>query len=612
MTKPNKIKEKLDSLPSSPGIYLMKDSKGTILYVGKGKDLRKRVLSYFREKEHYSPKTRVLVSKLSDLEFIITASEKEALILESNLIKRHRPRYNVVLRDDKRYLVLRLDPKEEYPRLSLVRRIRNDGALYFGPYASAQAVRQTLKVLHSMFPLRQCSGRKFQHRQRPCLNHQMGRCLGLCVGGVTPEEYAAVVEQAVLFLKGRTQDLQTKLRTEMQRAAETFEFEKAAMYRDRLRAVEKTLEKQLAVSSRFRDQDIVGIHESGENLALAVLFIRGGRIVGSRAFMFKDKENGAPEVVRAFILQYYDQGRAIPEEILVSEPIIEQELLAEWLTDLRGKQVSIRVPKRGEGRQLLTMASHNAANYLLSEIPKATDPVPALARLQKILGLKSFPHRLECVDISNFRGQFPVGSLVVFRDGEPAKSAYRRYRIKDVSQIDDPAMMAEVLRRRFTDATESQTLPDLLVVDGGKAQLNQAMAVLKELDLVNLVPVVALAKKQRATGQVELEAGDRLYLIGRKNPVLLKNDPPIHFLLSRLRDEAHRFAISYYQKRHRKSTLQSRLDEIRGIGPKRRRDLIQYFGSVNQLAKASVEEINQVSGISRKLAEEICSALRKE
>ncbi len=612
MTLPANVQNKLDSLPSSPGIYLMKDSKGTILYVGKGKDLRKRVLSYFREKEHYSPKTRVLVSKLSDLEFIITASEKEALILESNLIKQHRPRYNVVLRDDKRYLVLRLDPKEEYPRLSLVRRIRNDGALYFGPYASAQAVRQTLKVLHSMFPLRQCSGRKFQHRQRPCLNHQMGRCLGLCVGGVTSEEYAPVVEQAVLFLKGRTQDLQTKLRTEMQRAAETFEFEKAAMYRDRLRAVEKTLEKQLAVSSRFRDQDIVGIHESGENLALAVLFIRGGRIVGSRAFMFKDKENGAPEVVRAFILQYYDQGRAIPEEILLSEPIIEQELLAEWLTDLRGKRVSIRVPKRGEGRQLLTMASHNAANYLLSEMPKATDPVPALARLQKILGLKSFPHRLECVDISNFRGQFPVGSLVVFRDGEPAKSAYRRYRIKDVSQIDDPAMMAEVLRRRFTHATESQTLPDLLVVDGGKAQLNQAMAVLKELELVNLVPVVALAKKQRATGQVELETGDRLYLIGRKNPVLLKNDPPIHFLLSRLRDEAHRFAISYYQKRHRKSTLQSRLDEIRGIGPKRRRDLIQCFGSVNQLAKASVEEINQVPGISRKLAEEICSALREE
>ncbi len=612
MTLPANVQNKLDSLPSSPGIYLMKDSKGTILYVGKGKDLRKRVLSYFREKEHYSPKTRVLVSKLSDLEFIITASEKEALILESNLIKRHQPRYNVVLRDDKRYLVLRLDPKEEYPRLSLVRRIRNDGALYFGPYASAQAVRQTLKVLHSMFPLRQCSGRKFQHRQRPCLNHQMGRCLGLCVGGVTPEEYAPVVEQAVLFLKGRTQDLQTKLRTEMQRAAETFEFEKAAMYRDRLRAVEKTLEKQLAVSSRFRDQDIVGIHESGENLALAVLFIRGGRIVGSRAFMFKDKENGAPEVVRAFILQYYDQGRAIPEEILLSEPIIEQELLVEWLTDLRGKRVSIRVPKRGEGRQLLTLASHNAANYLLSEMPKATDPVPALARLQKILGLKSFPHRLECVDISNFRGQFPVGSLVVFRDGEPAKSAYRRYRIKDVSQIDDPAMMAEVLRRRFTHATESQTLPDLLVVDGGKAQLNQAMTVLKELELVNLVPVVALAKKQRATGQVELEAGDRLYLIGRKNPVLLKNDPPIHFLLSRLRDEAHRFALSYYQKRHRKSTLQSRLDEIRGIGPKRRRDLIQCFGSVNQLAKASVEEINQVPGISRKLAEEICSALREE
>ena len=279
MKVPANLQDRLDTLPSGPGVYLMKDAKGNILYVGKGKDLRKRVLSYFREKEHQYPKTRVLVSKVSDLDFILTASEKEALILESNLIKRHRPRYNVVLRDDKRYLVLRLDLKEDYPRLSLVRRIRNDGALYFGPYASAQAVRQTLKVLHGMFPLRQCSGRKFKQRQRPCLNHQMGRCLGLCAGGVSPEDYAPVVVEAVLFLKGRTQDLQSRLQQEMEQAAEKLEFEKAAMYRDRLTAVEKTLERQLVVSSHFRDQDVVGTHEADGNLALAVLFIRGGRMV---------------------------------------------------------------------------------------------------------------------------------------------------------------------------------------------------------------------------------------------------------------------------------------------------------------------------------------------
>jgi excinuclease ABC subunit C len=603
------LQNKLENLPSSPGVYLMKDSTGKILYVGKGKDLRKRVLSYFGEKDHSSAKIRVLVKKVVDLDFIVTASEKEALILESNLIKHHRPRYNVVLRDDKRYLVLRLDPQEDYPRLTLVRRIRDDGALYFGPYASAHAVRQTLKVLHGMFPLRQCSGRKFKSRQRPCINHQMGRCLGLCAGTITPEEYKPVVEQAVLFLKGRTRDLQVKLRQEMERAADGLEFEKAAMYRDRLNAVEKTLEKQLMVSSRQRDQDVIGTHKSGEDFGLAVLFIREGRMVGSRAFVFKENKNSISEIVRGFILQYYHKGRSIPEEMLISEPVLEQKLLAEWLTDIKEKRVTLRVPKRGEGKRLLTMACKNAANYLASEIPRPTDPLPALERLQQRLGLKSFPHRLECVDISNFRGQFPVGSLVVFEDGEPDKSAYRRYRIRDVAQIDDPAMMAEVIRRRFTDKRDANVLPDLLVVDGGKGQLNQAMAILEELNLSGMVPVVGLAKKPRPAKQVEQGESDRLYLAGRKTPLLLSKDPPLHFLLARLRDEAHRFAIEYYQKRHRKSTLHSRLDEIRGIGPKRRRALIHYFGSVNQLAKATVDEISQVSGVSSKLAEEIVSAL---
>jgi excinuclease ABC subunit C len=610
MKAPADLQDKLDTLPSSPGVYLMKDAKGNILYVGKGKDLRKRVLSYFRDKEHQSPKTRILVSKISDLEFILTGSEKEALILESNLIKRHRPRYNVILRDDKRYLVLRLNPKEQYPRLSLVRRIRQDGALYFGPYASANAVRQTLKVLHRMFPLRQCSGTKFRQRTRPCLNHQMGRCLGLCAGGISPEEYSPVVEQAVLFLKGRTQDLQEKLRQEMKRAAERLEFEKAAMYRDRLNAVEKTLEKQLVVSAHFRDQDVVGTHEAGDNLGLAVLFVRGGRMVGSRCFVFKKPQSSSSEVVRAFILQYYEQGKAIPDEILISEPLLERGLLAEWLSDLKGKRVGVRFPKRGEGRQMLAMAAHNAANYLISEMTRATDPIPALDRLRQRLGLESIPHRLECIDISNFRGKFPVGSMVVFRDGEPDKSAYRRYRIKTVEGIDDTAMMAEVLHRRFTDVRKEQTTPDLLVVDGGKAQLNKALAVMRDLELADLVPVVALAKKPRTTKEAEEHATDRLYVPGRKNPLELKKDPPLLFLLGRLRDEAHRFAISYYQKRHRKQTLQSRLDEIRGIGPKRRRNLILYFGSVKRLAEAQAEEISKVTGISYTLAESICTALR--
>jgi len=599
------LQDKLDNLPSNPGVYLMKDAKGKILYVGKGKDLRKRVLSYFREGEHSSPKTRVLVSKIFDLEIILTASEKEALILESNLIKRHRPRYNVVLRDDKRYLVLRLNPKEEYPGLSLVRRIRQDGALYFGPYASAQAVRQTLKVLYTMFPLRQCSGRKFKQRQRPCLNHQMGRCLGLCAGKVSPEQYAGVVEQAILFLKGRTRDLQHRLRQEMHLAAESLEFEKAALYRNRLNAVEKTLERQRVVSSRFRDQDAIGTHKFEDRLALAVLFIRGGRMVGSRAFIFGAPHGDASEAICAFIQQYYEQNRTIPEEILIAEPISEQELLAAWLTELKGQKVRVQVARRGDNRRLLAMAAHNAANYLLSARPRATDPAAALNRLMERVNLESFPHRLECVDISNIRGRFPVGSLVVFQDGEPDKSAYRRYRIKGVTQIDDTAMMAEVVQRRFTDERDSKVLPDLLVVDGGKAQLNQALAVLKEIDLADQVPVVALAKRPRAAGKLGSSSGDRLYIPGRKNPLVVKDDPALLFLLARLRDEAHRFAIGYYQNRHRRELLRSSLEQIRGIGPKRRRDLLRHFGSVKQLAEASVEEISQVPGISRKLAEHI-------
>ncbi|MGD9208650.1 MAG: excinuclease ABC subunit UvrC, partial [Syntrophobacterales bacterium] len=363
-------------------------------------------------------------------------------------------------------------------------------------------------------------------------------------------------------------------------------------------------------SARFRDQDVVGTHEGGGNLGLAVLFVRGGRLVGSRCFVFKKPHSSSSEVMRAFILQYYDQGKQIPEEILISEPLLEQELLAEWLSDIKGKQVGVRQAKRGEGRQLLAMAAHNAANYLRSEMTRATDPIPALDRLRQLLGLESIPHRLECIDISNFQGKFPVGSLVVFRDGEPDKSAYRRYRIKTVDRIDDTAMMAEVLNRRFTDVRREEALPDLLVVDGGKAQLNQALAVLRELELADLVPVVALAKKPKTSTQAEANGTDRLYLPGRKNPLELKKDPPMLFLLSRLRDEAHRFAISYYQKRHRKQTLHSRLDEIRGIGPKRRRDLILHFGSVKRLAEARVEEISQVPGISHKLAQSIYTALR--
>jgi len=595
------LQDTIDTLPSAPGVYLFKDEAGKILYVGKAKSLRKRVQSYFTRRDQTSPKVQAMLARAAGLETIVTATEKEALILEGNLIKKHRPRYNVILRDDKNYLALRIDTQEEYPRLALVRQIKKDGALYFGPFASAHAVRETLKVVNRVFRLRQCSGSTFRKRQRPCLNFQMGRCLGLCARTISPEEYAWVVEEAVLFLKGRTRDLQERLHAEMQRAAAALEFERAAVYRDRLAAVETTLEKQRVVSSHFRDQDVIGIHSDGEGLALGVLFIRGGRLVGSRVFEI-GTQGEESEAVRAFVQQYYGAGAPIPEEVLVGAALEEEGLLAEWLSDLKSQRVAIRVPQRGDGRHLVAMAAHNAATYLFGRRSQAADAEGPLTRLQELLGLPAAPQRLECVDISNIQGRFAVGSLVAFHGGRPEKSGYRRYRIRTLDEPNDPAMMAEVLRRRFTDAKDSRVLPDLLVVDGGKGQLNQTLGVLRELGLEGRLPAVGLAKES-ADG--EAGSSEKLYLPGRKNPVFLAREPALAGLLDRLRDEAHRFAITYYRKRHRQQALQSRLDEVPGVGPARRGALIRHFGSIHELAGASPEEISRVAGISRSLAERI-------
>ena len=595
------LHDKPDNLPAAPGVYLFEDESGKVIYVGKAKSLRKRVQSYFTGRDQASPKVQAMLARAAGLETIVTATEKEALILEGNLIKKHRPRYNVVLRDDKNYLALRIDPEEEYPRLALVRQMKKDGALYFGPFASAHAVRETLKVVNRVFRLRQCSGSTFRRRQRPCLNFQMGRCLGLCARTISPEEYGRVVEEAVLFLKGRTRDLQERLRGEMELAAAALEFERAAVYRDRLAAVETTLERQRAVSSHFRDQDVIGIHSDGEGLALGVLFIRGGRLVGSRVFEIMS-QGEAPEAVRAFVQQYYGAGAPIPEEILVDTALEEEGLLAEWLSDLKGQRVAIRVPQRGDGRHLVAMAAHNAATYLFGRRSRAADAEGALKRLQELLGLPAAPQRLECVDISNIQGRFAVGSLVAFHGARPEKSGYRRYRIRALDEPNDPAMMAEVLRRRFTDPKDARVLPDLLMVDGGKGQLNQTLAVLKELGLEGRLSAVGLAKES-----VGGEAGssEKLYLPGRKNPVFLAREPALARLLDRLRDEAHRFAITYYQKRHRQYALQSRLDQVPGVGPARRRALIRRFGSIQELAAASPQEISRVPGISLRLAERI-------
>jgi len=603
---------KIAALPNSPGVYSFKDKEGAVLYVGKARNLRLRVNSYFPDGKHSSVKTRAMLSRVEDLEVFVTSNEKEALILESNLIKKHRPRYNVVLRDDKRYFSLRIDPREEFPRITLVRQVKKDGALYFGPFSSASALRETLRAVNQMFPLRQCRSRTFRRRQRPCLNFQMGRCLGPCAGRISAEEYAKIVDQAVLFLKGRNTQLQKTLHREMKEAAQALEFEKAARYRDRLKAIEATLEKQGVTSTDFRNRDVIGVYGDNEILVLEILFIRGGRLLGGRNFEFRSLPGDETELLRSFIQQYYAEGRDIPEELLLSGKVAEAQLLMEWLTELKGKKVNIRVPRRGRGRHLVAMAVHNAANHFLARKSPATETAAAHHGLAKLLKTTRKIQYLECVDISNFQGQFAVGSVVAFKNGKPYKAGYRRYRIRSVAAVNDAAMLAEVVRRRFKDLKEADTLPDLLVVDGGKSQLNSALAVLRELGLVERLPLLALAKGAAAGRQQGGPAADRVYLVNRRNPVSLEKEAALAALLARLRDEAHRFAIEYYQKRHRKESLASRLDSIPGVGARRRQKLVRHFGSMEKIAQASAAELAEVPGISQKLARTIRTALAEQ
>ncbi|MEN6437993.1 MAG: excinuclease ABC subunit UvrC [Syntrophobacter sp.] len=606
---PGNLVDKIQGFPHLPGIYIFRDADRKVLYVGKARDLRKRIGNYFRAGEAVSIKTRIMLGHAVDLEYAITPTEKEALLLEASLIKKYRPRYNVILRDDKNYPAIRIDPREPYPRLDIVRRFQRDGALYFGPYPSAHAVRETLKYLHQLFPLRLCRSRKLHPRERPCLNYSMSQCLGACAGKISEEDYMKMVEEVILFLQGKTDVLQQQLRSRMEEASETLEFEKAAFYRDRLRNVTATLEKQHIVSDRFLDQDVIGIHQDEDKTELVILFIRQGVHSGQRSYDLKEAQGDPAELISAFIQQYYFEGKLIPDEVLVPVELESETVLAEWLTESRGKRVRVWAVKRGERKHLLDMARNNARERFISRKRWQRRDSALIESLQRLLKLPRSPERIACVDISNLQGQHAVGAVVVFEKGHPDKDSYRHFRIRVKAEPDDPAMMAEVIERLITNNAELASGLDLLLLDGGKGQLNRIVRLIQELDYSERLPVASIAKERdNDIGDKGKGLYEKIYLPGRKNPLFLHRYPDILHLLQRIRDEAHRFAISHYKNLHRAALLASALDSIPGIGPKRRQTLLRHFGSLGALGDASVEQLEE-AGLPRAAAENVARVL---
>ncbi len=594
----------LRSLPHEPGVYLFKDEDGHVLYVGKARDIQKRVASYFRHDEALPVKTRALLKNATHLEFVVTTNEKEALLLESSLIKRHRPRYNVVLRDDKNYPALRLDPRESYPRLSVVRRFEKDGALYFGPYHSAHALRETLKILHRVFPLRLCRSPRLVPRDRPCLNYSLGRCLGACAGRVTREEYRRMVDEVVLFLQGKTQKLQALLKQRMQEAAEALEFEKAAFYRDRLQYIDEVQESQNIVSSRFQDQDVVGFAQGDDLWTVVVLFVRRGAVVGQRTYHLQDISGRPPDVLASFLNQFYADGRMIPDEVLLPVAVEGQEALEEWLSETRGKRLRLWTAQRGSRRALLDLAAKNALEQHRSFAQGQDKPLKVLEEIRELFQLPRVPRNIVCVDISNVHGRYAVGSAVTFVDGRPRPSLYRRFRIRTVSEPDDPAMMAETVERLLDGRRRLAETTDLLVLDGGKSQLNRIRHVLETRGLQDRLPLLALAKeKDKDVGPDGRGFYEKVYVPGRKNPVFLARRPEVLHLFQRLRDEAHRFALSGYKHRHRSELLSSELDAVPGLGRRRKQALFAHFQDLESLRTATIADLTKVPGISERLAQ---------
>jgi excinuclease ABC subunit C len=605
------VEDRLSRIPAEPGVYLLRDKHRKVIYVGKAKSLRSRVRMYFRGGDERL-QVPYLVSRVEDVETLVTRNEKEALILENNLIKQYKPRYNVRLKDDKSYVSVKVTVDEEWPRVLVTRKISRDKSRYFGPFHSAWAVRESLDAIRKVFPLRTCSDTVFRNRSRPCLEYQIKRCPGPCCLAVDRDEYARSLKNAMLFLEGKNDELVRDLRSRMEAASEALRFEEAARLRDQIRALQKTAEPQEMVSHFGIDQDVFGLYREGGFIEIQVLTIRRGKLTGSLAYGLDDREFPDEEVMAEVLGQYYSGGRFIPDEVLVPVDLDDAEVRASYFTDLKQKSVKVFRPQRGDKVRLCEMAVENARQSFAARRNSEDKRSRMVAELQKSLDLRSAPKRIECFDISNLQGRQIVGSMVVFDEGEPDKNRYRRYRVKSVPGQDDFASLYEVLKRRYTRAVEEKAFPDLLVIDGGKGQLGVASAVLEELGIHDL-DLVSLAKDRVARDPRSPEirhSEERVFLPNRKNPVVLPRNSTALFLLQRVRDEAHRFAITFHRALRGRERLRSILDDVPGVGPSRRRRLLQHFGSLRRLMAATAEELTAVPGIGPDLAVVIVDKLR--
>jgi len=599
------IQQQLSRTSNEPGVYLMKDASGTVIYIGKARNLKNRLSSYFKTSGHRDIKAGILVDKIDTVDTIITGTEKEALILESNLIKKHKPRYNVILKDDKRYPSLRIDLNEKYPNFSIVRKIGADNAEYFGPFASAQAVRETLRTINKTFKLRKCKAKDFKTRTRPCLHCQMEGCLAPCCLDVDPAVYSEQVGEAIMFLKGRTPDLLRKVKKQMEAAARIQEFEKAARLRDKIFSLERTIEKQIAVTTDFKDRDVFALSRSPEFSVITVLAVRNGFLTGTRHYSFSETISTAEEMLATFIRQYYERHPFVPAELLTSLELEDIDLTEEWLRNIKKKKIRIIYPQRGEKARVVNLAVHNAENELKNVMASHSAEMDLLLRLQKKLKMDKLPARIECFDNSNISGTEPVAAMVVFENARAQKALYRKYRINTVSEHDDYAYMEEVLKRRFGKGADSKPYPDLLMVDGGKGQLHIAMAVARDLGLEGKFEVVGIAKKDQKKG----ESRDKIFKPGRANPLTFGREGELLLFLQRIRDEAHRFAVTFHRRRRTKKALQSALDTIPGVGPRRKAALLKHFQTIQNIRTADADEIRALPGFNRRVAESVIEAL---
>ena len=599
------IQEQLKRLPHRPGVYLMRDAGKNILYVGKATNLHHRVRSYFQATHKLTPKIQHMVARIADIDFYIASSEREALIMELNFIKQYHPPYNVHLKDDKTFPYLKINTGEAWPRVYTTRRFESDGGRYFGPFSNAGSVKQTLRILKRIFPLRVCSKDITGKASRPCLEYHLGHCLAPCTGMVTPEEYAQVIKEVTLFLEGKRDNVIGELKKKMDRASEAMDFENAARIRDQIQAMQEVIEGEKVAAVIRGEEDIIAFVQNGDHAYVQVLFVRSNKLTGRESFMMQGTRQEEPQqVMTGFIKQYYSSCPQIPPLLLLQYPVEERQIIKDWLKDKRGASVGIEVPRRGVKKQLIDIAAENARQGLeqlkFKEMTAGKSVDAALAEIETKLKLKSPPARMEAYDISNIQGTSAVGSMVVFEKGKPKPTHYRRFKIKTVEGANDYAMLQEVLRRRFKHGAGGAAStpdawsikPDLVLIDGGKGQLNAALSIITETGIT--VPVASLAKEN-----------EEIFLPRKKEPLVLPKSSPGLQLLQRLRDEAHRFAVSYHTSVHRKKTFTSALDGIPGIGPRRKNALLRHFGSVQTIREASIEELMSATGMSHTQAQKV-------